>query len=136
MRNSGPHGGFVIGMNNLKHFDSPNFEADVLNASEPVVVDFYADWCGPCRMMAPVVEQLAGEYAGKVTIGKLDVDANPDIQMRYGVMGIPTLGLFQDGKLVDRLVGYPGGAAPIKAWIDENVRQAAPVESAEKAAAS
>jgi len=78
----------------MKHFDGPEFEADVLKASEPVVVDFYADWCGPCRMMTPVVEQLALEYAGKVTIGKLDVDANQDIA---------------------------GGAAPIKAWIEKNV---------------
>ena len=117
----------------MKHFDGPTFEADVLNASEPVVVDFYADWCSPCRMMTPVVEQLAGEYAGKVTIGKLDVDANPDIQMRYGVMGIPTLGLFRGGKLVDRLVGYPGGAAPIKAWIERNANAAAPIAAAEKA---
>ena len=85
------------------------------------MVDFYADWCGPCRMMTPVVEQLAGEYAGKVTIGKLDVDNNQEIAIRYGVQGIPTLGLFRDGKLVDRLVGYPGGAAPIKAWISKNV---------------
>ena len=108
-------------MKNMKHFDGPNFEADVLKASEPVVVDFYADWCGPCRMMTPVVEQLAGEFAGKLTIGKLDVDANQDIAIRYGVMGIPTLGMFRDGKLVDRLVGYPGGAAPIKAWIEKNV---------------
>jgi thioredoxin 1 len=123
-------------MMNLKHFDGPNFEADVLNASEPVVVDFYADWCGPCRMMTPVVEQLAGEYAGKVTIGKLDVDINQDIAIRYGVMGIPTLGLFRDGKLVDRLVGYPGGAAPIKAWIEKNAPSAAPIEMIEKAAAS
>jgi thioredoxin 1 len=111
----------VLGMNNMKHFDGPTFEADVLKASEPVVVDFYADWCGPCRMMTPVVEQLAGEYAGKVVIGKLDVDANQDIAIRYGVMGIPTLGLFQDGKLIDRLVGYPGGAAPIRDWINKNV---------------
>jgi thioredoxin 1 len=108
-------------MNNMKHFDGPEFEADVLKASEPVVVDFYADWCGPCRMMTPVVEQLALEYAGKVTMGKLDVDANQDIAIRYGVMGIPTLGLFRDGKLIDRLVGFPGGAAPIKAWIERNV---------------
>jgi thioredoxin 1 len=121
-------------MENLKHFDGPNFEADVLNASEPVVVDFYADWCGPCRMMTPVVEQLAGEYAGKVTIGKLDVDVNQDIALRYGVMGIPTLGLFRDGKLVDRLVGYPGGAAPIKAWIEKNAPSAAPVGAPAKAA--
>ena len=121
VRNRGGAGGLVLGMNNMKHFDGPEFEADVLKASEPVVVDFYADWCGPCRMMTPVVEQLALEYAGKVTIGKLDVDVNQDIAIRYGVMGIPTLGLFRDGKLVDRLVGYPGGAAPIKAWIEKNV---------------
>jgi thioredoxin 1 len=111
-------------MENMKHFDGPTFEADVLNANEPVVVDFYADWCGPCRMMTPVVEQLAREYAGTVTIGKLDVDVNQEIAIRYGVMGIPTLGLFREGKLVDRLVGYPGGAAPIKAWIAKNVETA------------
>ena len=122
-------------MENLKHFDGPNFEADVLDASEPVVVDFYADWCGPCRMMTPVVEQLAGEYAGKVTIGKLDVDANQDIALRYGVMGIPTLGLFLGGKLVDRLVGYPGGAAPIKAWIEKNAAAAGRAAVPEKTAA-
>jgi len=86
-----------------------------------VVVDFYADWCGPCRMMSPVVEQLADEYAGKVTIGKLDVDANQEIAIRYQIMGIPTLGIFSGGKLVDRLIGYPGGKAPIKAWIEKNV---------------
>jgi len=123
-------------MDNMKHFDGPNFEADVLKASEPVVVDFYADWCGPCRMMTPVVEQLAGEYAGKVTIGKLDVDVNQDIAIRYGVMGIPTLGLFRGGKLVDRLVGYPGGAAPIKAWIEKNAPSAVSIDVPEIAAAS
>jgi thioredoxin 1 len=124
-------------MKNMKHFDGPDFEADVLKASEPVVVDFYADWCGPCRMMTPVVEQLATEYAGKVTIGKLDVDANQDLAIRYGVMGIPTLGLFRGGKMVDRLVGYPGGAAPIKAWINKNIENVNSAESAgvaEKAA--
>jgi thioredoxin 1 len=121
-------------MENMKHFDGPTFEADVLKASEPVVVDFYADWCGPCRMMTPVVEQLAVEYAGKVTIGKLDVDINQDIAIRYGVMGIPTLGIFRDGMLVDRLVGYPGGAAPIKAWIDKNVENVENVNLAESAA--
>ena len=120
-------------MDNMKHFDGPDFEADVLKASEPVVVDFYADWCGPCRMMSPVVEKLAVEYAGKVTIGKLDVDVNQDIAIRYGVMGIPTLGLFLDGKLVDRLVGYPGGAGPIKAWIDKNVKNVKNVTAASEA---
>jgi thioredoxin 1 len=132
--NSEGRAGLVLGMDNMKHFDGPDFEADVLKASEPVVVDFYADWCGPCRMMTPVVEQLAVEYAGKVTIGKLDVDVNQDIAIRYGVMGIPTLGLFREGKLVDRLVGYPGGAGPIKAWIDRNVTPASDASVAEKAA--
>jgi len=107
-------------MNNLQHFDAPTFEADVLNAPEPVVVDFYADWCPPCKMMEPAVEKLADEFAGKVKIGKLDVDFNQDLAIRYGVMGIPTLGLFKGGKLVDRLVGYPGGAGPIKAWIEKS----------------
>ena len=120
----------------MKHFDGPTFEADVLKASEPVVVDFYADWCGPCRMMTPAVEQLALEYAGKVTIGKLDVDVNQDIAIRYGVMGIPTLGMFRGGKLVDRLVGYPGGAAPIRTWIDKNAPSGEKVEAAEKAASN
>jgi thioredoxin 1 len=106
---------------NMKHLDGPTFEVDVLKAGQPVVVDFYADWCGPCRMMAPVLERLAGEYAGKVTVGKLDVDVNQDIAIRYGVMAMPTLGLFRDGKLVDRLVGYPGSAAPIRSWIDKNL---------------
>jgi len=136
LRNTGGSAGLLFHVENMKHFDGPTFEADVLNASEPVVVDFYADWCGPCRMMSPVVEQLAGEYAGKVTIGKLDVDVNQDIAIRYGVMGIPTLGLFREGKLVDRLVGYPGGAAPIKAWIEKNAGLAEPVDAAQRAATS
>ena len=92
----------------------------MLSSAEPVVVDFYADWCPPCRMMTPVVEQLAGEFAGKVKIGKLDVDYNQEIAIRYGVMDIPALGLFRDGKLVDRLVGYPGGAGPIRNWIEKS----------------
>jgi thioredoxin 1 len=116
---------------NMKHLDGPTFEVDVLRAGQPVVVDFYADWCGPCRMMAPVLERLAGEYAGKVTVGKLDVDVNQDIAIRYGVMAMPTLGLFRDGKLVDRLVGYPGSAAPIRAWIDKNLPAVAPTVPAE-----
>jgi len=116
-------------MQNMKHFDGPTFEADVLQASEPVVVDFYADWCGPCRMMTPAVEQLADELVGKVVIGKLDVDINQEIAIRYGIMGIPTLGLFREGKLVDRMIGYPGGKAPIKAWIEKNVPASAAAEA-------
>jgi thioredoxin 1 len=114
-------------MENLKHLDGPTFEADVLKAGLPVVVDFYADWCPPCRMMTPALERLAGELAGKVTVGKLDVDVNQDIAIRYGVMAMPTLVMFQDGKMVDRMVGYPGSANPIRAWIEKNVPSARPV---------
>lgn len=106
-------------MQNLQHFDGPTFESEVLQAKEPVIVDFTAAWCPPCQMMAPVVEKLADEFAGKVKIGKLDTDENQDIAIRYGVSGIPTLGLFRDGRLVDRMVGFPGGAAPIRAWIQK-----------------
>ena len=132
-RNTGCAGRLVLIMQNIKHFDGPTFEADVLKASEPVVVDFYADWCGPCRMMEPAVEALADEYAGRVTIGKLDTDANQELAIRYGVMGIPTLGLFREGRMVDRMVGYPGGKAPIQAWIEKNVPAAVP-QKAEGAA--
>ena len=104
-------------MNNLPQFDAAGFEADVLNAAQPVVVDFYADWCPPCKMMEPVIEQLAAEFAGSVKIGELNTDHNQEIAIRYGVMGVPTLGMFRDGRLVDRMVGFPGSAAPIRAWI-------------------
>ena len=112
-------------MNNMLHFEDATFANDVLESNQPVVVDFYAEWCPPCRMMTPVVEKLADEFAGQVKIGKLDTDDNPDIAIRYGVSGIPTLGMFRNGKLVDRLVGYPGGAAPIRAWIGTHVGAAA-----------
>lgn len=71
-------------------------------------------------MMEPAVEKLANEFAGQVKVGKLDTDANPEIAIKYGVMGIPTLGFFRGGKLIDRMVGYPGGAAPIREWIKKN----------------
>jgi thioredoxin 1 len=106
-----------MGVNNLPQFDAAGFEADVLKAAEPVVVDFYAHWCPPCRMMEPVIEQLATEFAGKVKIGELNTDYNQEIAIRYGVMGVPTLGMFREGRLVDRMVGFPGSAAPIRAWI-------------------
>ena len=81
------------------------FEAEVVNADIPVVVDFWAVWCGPCRMIAPVVEELAEEYDGKVKFSKLNVDDSPEVSMKYGIRSIPTLLVFKDGKPVDQIVG-------------------------------
>ena len=106
-------------MSNLKKFEESTFDQDVLESSGATLVDFYADWCGPCKMMAPVLDQIATEYDGKITVGKLDVDAATSIAMRYGVMSIPTLGYFRDGKLVDRLVGYPGPNG-VRAFVEKN----------------
>lgn len=108
-------------MSNLKHYEEATFDQDVLQAGGPVLIDFYADWCGPCKMMAPVIAEIAKEYETQITVGKVDVDANPGIAMRYGIMGIPTLGLFQGGKLVDRLVGYPGPGG-VKAFVEKNTK--------------
>lgn len=87
-------------------FTSDKFEEEVLNASEPVFVDFWADWCGPCKMVGPVVEELAEDFKGKAKIGKLNVDENGTTAQAYGVMSIPTLILFKDGKEVERVVGF------------------------------
>ena len=108
-------------MENIKHLDGPTFETDVLNSELPVVVDFSAEWCPPCKMLAPVLDRLAVEYQGKVTVGEIDVDANQDIAIRYSVMAMPTLGLFRGGKMIDRMVGYPGSATPIREWINKHV---------------
>ena len=79
--------------------------AEIIGGGMPVMVDFWATWCGPCRMIAPVVEELAGEYEGKVVIGKCNVDENKEIPVQFGIMSIPTLLFFKNGQLVDRLVG-------------------------------
>ena len=82
------------------------FENDVLNSETPVLVDFWAEWCGPCKMIAPILDELTTEMDGQIVIGKLDVDENPSTAMSYGVMSIPTLLLFKDGEPVERIVGY------------------------------
>ncbi|MEW4411642.1 thioredoxin [Clostridium sp. AN503] len=88
-----------------KKFTTQNFDAEVLQSDKTVLVDFYADWCGPCKMMAPVVEALAVELADTAVIGKLNVDENEEIAMKYGVMSIPTLIVFKNGKAVNKKVG-------------------------------
>jgi len=88
------------------HFTDDNFEAEVKNAEGVVLVDFFATWCGPCKMLAPVIDELSTEYEGKAKIGKLDVDESSKAAGEFGVQSIPTLILFKDGKEVDRMIGF------------------------------
>ncbi len=93
-------------MGNPVAVDDNTFQSEVLEAETPVLVDFWAAWCGPCRMLAPIVDQLADEYEGKIKVAKLDVDANQNTARQFSVMSIPTLILFKEGKPIERLTGY------------------------------
>lgn len=86
-------------------FTDSNFDELVVKADKPVLVDFWAEWCGPCRMVGPIVAELADEYADKVVVGKLDVDSNPEVSMKYGIRNIPTILFFKNGEIVDKQVG-------------------------------
>lgn len=89
----------------ITHVSDASFEDDVLGSDQPVLVDFWAEWCGPCKMIAPVLDELASDYAGKLKVCKVDVDANPDVPGKFGIRGIPTLILFKDGNVEATKVG-------------------------------
>ena len=93
---------------NVMEFNDQNFDSDVLKAEMPVLVDFWAVWCGPCKAIAPIVEEVANEFSGKVRVGKMDVDSNNQVAMRYGIRSIPTLLLFSGGEVVDQVIGNVG----------------------------
>lgn len=105
---------------NTKVFTDSAWEQDVLNAEVPVLVDFWAEWCGPCRTMGPTIDAVASEYAGKVKVGKLDVDANGNTAMRYNIRGIPTLLLFKNGQVVEQKVGAVG-KTEVQKMLDSHV---------------
>ena len=92
-------------MNMALAFNDGNFELEVMKAEQPVLVDFYADWCGPCKMMAPLVEELAAEYTGRVKVGKLNVDDNTQSAAKFRVMSIPTIVILKNGEVLDTIVG-------------------------------
>ena len=90
---------------NLIEFTDDNFDTEVLKSNLPVLVDFWAEWCGPCKMIAPIVEEIAGDYAGKVKVGKVNVDFNNQVAMQYGIRGIPALLVFKGGSVANQIVG-------------------------------
>lgn len=100
-------------MAKLKEITDANFD-EVIKTDKPVLVDFWAEWCGPCKMVGPVIEQLAEEYDGKAVIGKVNVDNNPDSSAKYGVRSIPTLLFFKNGEVVDKLIGASSKSTLIK----------------------
>ncbi|GAB6043241.1 thioredoxin TrxA [Endothiovibrio diazotrophicus] len=105
---------------NIVYVTDDSFEEDVLKSGEPVLVDFWADWCGPCKMIAPILDEVAGEYAGKVKVAKLNIDENPATPPKFGIRGIPTLMLFKAGAVEATKVGAVS-KSQLTAFIDSNV---------------
>lgn len=104
----------------IKHLSDASFEADVLKSSTPVLVDYWAEWCGPCKMIAPILDEVAGTYQGKLTIAKMNVDDNREVPAKFGIRGIPTLMLFKDGQLAATKVGAMS-KAQLTAFIDQQL---------------
>lgn len=104
----------------IKHLSDASFEADVLKASTPVLVDYWAEWCGPCKMIAPILDEVAGTYQGKLQIAKMNVDENREIPAKFGIRGIPTLMLFKNGQLAATKVGAMS-KAQLTAFIDQQL---------------
>jgi len=104
----------------IVHVTDDNFETEVLNSPEPVLVDYWADWCGPCKMIAPVLDEIADEYKGRVKVAKLNIDENPSTPPRYGIRGIPTLMLFKNGDVEATKVGAVS-KSQLTAFIDNNL---------------
>ena len=94
--------------------NNSNFDSEVINSDIPVLVDFWATWCGPCRMVAPIIKEIAEEYNGKIKVGKIDVDENPELANRFGIQSIPTVMIFKNGKIAETIIGYRPKDAYIK----------------------
>ena len=104
----------------IKHVSDTSFEADVLQSAQPVLVDYWAEWCGPCKMIAPILDEVATGYAGRLQVAKMNVDENRDIPAKFGIRGIPTLMLFKDGKLAATKVGAMS-KSQLTAFIDQQL---------------
>ena len=104
----------------IKHTSDASFEADVLQSATPVLVDYWAEWCGPCKMIAPILDEVAGAYEGKLQVAKMNVDENREVPAKFGIRGIPTLMLFKDGQIAATKVGALS-KAQLMAFIDEQL---------------
>ena len=107
-------------MSNIVYLSDASFEQDVLQSNTPVLVDYWAEWCGPCKMIAPLLDEVAAEYAGRITVAKLNIDENQDTPPKYGIRGIPTLMIFKDGKVEATKVGALN-KSQLAAFIDQNI---------------